>query len=720
MRWLAGFAAASLLGACTVYIEDLPAGPDASEAGPLDGSSPGADASVPADGGQAADAGVQPAGKCPYSFSRSSSPAAASWERTGPPGGNVVSLLALGGGTVLAGTAASGGAGLSGEAAGLYRSTDSGASFSRAAPLKNTTVHGLVAVPGTGRVWASVGSASGSGDDGAWLSADRGASFAKTSGGLHAQARPRSLAAAPGAPERVWLMVEGSPAQPLSARATLYRSDGGGAWTATAMTGVSSSGGPALALAADATDRQRVYLANNLSFFASADGGETFTETAFDRPYSVRGLHADPKNAQHLVVTTHDEGLLESRDRGASWTFVAFAHGVRAVAFDGARTFAATDGGGLRLSTGGAFQPVGECLVDPVVPSVAVAPDDANLVLAGTSGGGVYRSADQGQHFTASRGIEELLARVSVTGPASAPAVWLLSAAGLFRSRDLGNTWERLAAEAGTLCFSGVAAGPAGAGALLATQEDLFPGGGAGKGVLRLSAADEVSPSSGLTGRNASAIAFDPTRPQRAFAYQCRGSSEDSAVPSGVFVSDDGGATFSASDLSAGMCGFDVSALAVAAGGAVYAGVLPGPAGPTNYRELWRSDDGGATFAKTWTGSDGFEARGVYVDASGNVLLTGRFGGSGGLKRSTDRGATFAEHGSGIGSPLVNGLAFAPGVGLVLATEGGVFWAADGASFSGLNAGLTALSTQGVAVAPAATAVVFAATADGVWRRTLP
>jgi hypothetical protein len=661
------------------------------------------------------------------------------WEPIGPSGGYAASVLALGGGVVLAGTGFTRGfeqLQLSGGA--IYRSTDSAKTFTRVRQFSDTTVASFVQIPGTTRVYAGVGSLSGSPDDGVWVSNDNGQTFTQDSAGLITPARVRRLSVAAGATERVYAMVEGTAANPLNAVASLCRRDAGGMWTLQTMTGVNASpGGPALAMVADVTDPNTVYLADGARFYVSNDAGATFTAiTLFDGGLAeVDGLFADPSNAQHLLMTTLNTGLLESTDKGSSFNQTPVSTAATFALVANGRIFVGTDGAGLQVGTAGVYAGVSECPNLPNVRAVSVAPDNANSVFIGTVGGGVLASSDGANTFLAQQsGITEILGQVAVTGSSTSPTVWILAPAGIFQSTNLGSQWNRIGPSGGALPWSAIVQDPANPTRyLLATDEDMYEGGGSGVGVVSLSTANGATQvATGFSGDSVVTVAFDPSLKTRVYAYQKQTIDEyGTTVPTGLFVSLDSGATFSGTAMLSTNLNltswFLTSPLALWTDGTIYFGTNVQPLG---LGQLWKSSNQGQTYSTVWaateTGPDGgtiapWLPMGVNLDSTGAVYLVGRQNYIA-IMKSIDQGATFIPLGTGLtGLDLLgNGLAISSTGGIVIATWAGAFYASDGMTFTDFNTGFAQVPVVwSVTIAPGTTPTVFAVTDQGIFRRTL-
>lgn len=127
----------------------------------------------------------------------------------------------------------------------------------------------------------------------------------------------------------------------------------------------------------------------------------------------VRGLAADPSDPSILYLGTSDGVLYKSQDGGRRWS---------------------------RLAPG--FPKRGMSLDDIVV-------DARGHVLVGYwqvsgSGGGVARSRDGGHHFELLEGIEGEAVRSLALAPSDPDVVVAGTMTGVFRSRDAGASWQRI------------------------------------------------------------------------------------------------------------------------------------------------------------------------------------------------------------------------------------------------------------------------------------
>jgi len=185
----------------------------------------------------------------------------------------------------------------------------------------------------------------------------------------------------------------------------LYQSaDAGNTWK-------SIVAGPVISVAVAATKPGLVYAGRpSAPILRSTDGGASWQEVG--SAVSPAALAVDPSNSFTIYAGTSRSGIYLSTDGGNTWTFsntgmVAGATpvNVNALAIDPRipqRLYAATSIGLFRSSDGGTlWTPVPGAIGTLNVLALAINPQDANFVYAGTAGAGVYRSSDGGNTWTA-------------------------------------------------------------------------------------------------------------------------------------------------------------------------------------------------------------------------------------------------------------------------------------------------------------------------------
>jgi hypothetical protein len=154
----------------------------------------------------------------------------------------------------------------------------------------------------------------------------------------------------------------------------------------------------------------------------STDGGETFTDVAFDFPDNLYSIQIDPYDATHLISGLHEvDGIVESTDSGDTWQYVAqagaasFPTGSSWYAFfvdtgDAETTrgnwLAISQSGGgtvMTSNSGGSWSvPNGVSGLEHAHGNAQIHQQGDTLWLPGVygPGSGVYKSTDLGQNFT--------------------------------------------------------------------------------------------------------------------------------------------------------------------------------------------------------------------------------------------------------------------------------------------------------------------------------
>ena len=250
----------------------------------------------------------------------------------------------------------------SGTSHGLYKSTDSGATWKAGLGLPADAVTTVVVDPATpSTVYACM-------SEGLYQSKDGGGNWKAVLTG------PVTSAAA--AATKAGLIYAGRPAGPI-----LRSQDGGANWQEV------SAAVSVNALAIDPSDARFIYAGTSRSgIYLSTDGGATWTYsnrglTRGATPLPIYAIAIDPRIPQRLYAGTAD-GLYRSSDWGADWAPAGAGIGTRSVL------------------------------------SLAINPVDANYVYAGTARGGVFQSVDGGDNWT-SNGPGNLDANAEVVDSAA-------------------------------------------------------------------------------------------------------------------------------------------------------------------------------------------------------------------------------------------------------------------------------------------------------------
>jgi photosystem II stability/assembly factor-like uncharacterized protein len=548
-------------------------------------------------------------------------------------------------------------------------------------------------------------------------------------------------------PFAVKLVVDPVPGRPsrlfLTAGAGVYRSeDGGGTWRL-----VLATTAPVADLAVDPASPGTVFVASRPRPFPghsgpggllkSIDAGASWKAVGPPGgwPRGV-GLVAvagwSPAVPATVYAGPNSAGLFRSRDGGLSWEALSTAttpgtqNGIAALAIDpvspatvvAARSdgiFLSQDGGDTWLPFGGTAQQ--EPFVPSYVTRLALGPGARRLWASTMIYGGLFATADRGRRWAE---VYAAAQDSSVVGgrlrfdPADPSTVYALVGGFAFRSRDGGMTWQSLddplllgttdlafapatrgapagmiyaatgagllaSADRGATWRRSLAVSAASAVAVLGPHTLLAGGCGAalshdgGRTATPTLSCDDPGDGSHPAdfSRRVRAFEVDPFDSRKVYArvYELTGASAPTLVQR-VFRSADGGVTWAAV-----LDGGDVVATDPSRPGIVY--LLAGT-------ELRRSGNHGRSFTPISTrGLEDFTALGLAVDPAAPAVLYAA--GQGGVRRSADGGSTWAPDDRGLGSPLpfdppgtllASDLFFAPG------TAGALYVAANGTFYT--------------------------------------
>lgn len=392
---------------------------------------------------------------------------------------------------------------------------------------------------------------------------------------------PTSLVRQPGAPDHLL----------VASTDTVWESkDGGINW-------LSVNVGTGIQEAVWSPDGSTLVLASADTLYRSTDGGVTFTSQPFDYPQVGALWMFDNEN----LLMSWDSGMVATADFGATWT-------------------ESSDG-----------------LDDTDEGVLAAHPTCDNIVLTGTiCRGGVFSSDSWGDTWAH---VDEYLHYVMAIhySPFNAAEVWVVSDERLVRSRDSGATFELVYSK---YHFHGFGMNPKKPGVLfLGSVAD----GEMADTSMRVYRSDNdgvswVDSSAGLPQSSASAhtFAFWPGDASTVFlgSYKGGGFIHDSGTGIGVYISSDGGLSWSESSLAAN----DIAWLATSTS-AVVAATEDG---------IWRTTDAG----QSWTQGQGPSGIMLSVDFNGDLGVA--LSRTGDAWRSDDGGATWAALGgklptSGVG-----------------------------------------------------------------------
>ena len=373
------------------------------------------------------------------------------WSLLGPPGGDVADVAAspTQAGVVLAGIAPGGSWGGT-----MYRSTDSGATWSPVSDLAGFSVHDIEFAP-DGTVFAAT-------QDSVWTSSDDGASWTHRTLGIDPNNdEVFDIAIDPGNPSTIWA---GITAVGGSQTVNVMRSTNGGVnWEDRTPAGHDSTMNCS-GIAIDPNDPDTVIAV----FRGDFGGGEVWVTTNGGDAWDNRsdGLPTTPVSSvvydgTRLLVAggqnfgSQDFGLFASDDLGVLWTPLHDGSWpslvVTSIAVDPVDTqtiFVSTDGSGInRTIDGGTNWDIGIGGTGALATqSVRLDPADAQTIYSGANSLGVFKSIDGGDHFAnSSTGISETSLFSIATSPLDplqiAIAFQGLNSGGVMTSTDGGVTW---------------------------------------------------------------------------------------------------------------------------------------------------------------------------------------------------------------------------------------------------------------------------------------
>ncbi|HEV8040127.1 MAG TPA: hypothetical protein VGP62_14765 [Bryobacteraceae bacterium] len=375
---------------------------------------------------------------------------------------------------------------------GMYESRDGGEHWQALAALRGLRVESLAAAPSNARALAAGTS------QGVYLSTDAGESWQKISAENNLEMRDiTALAFDPvnpatiyaGTPHLPWKTTDsGANWQPIaagliddsdifsirvdpkrpqvifaSACSGIYRSENSGElWTK--LRGIPGTHRRTHVIAQDPRDSEIIFAGTTLGLFKSPDGGRSWLHLSTEQ---VNWMVFDPQDPQVLYLATEFAGILKSPDSGQ--TFAAMNrgfvnHSLTQITGSGNRLYATSiyegrHGGVFRSLDGGLDWTLcanEEALAGRNLSNIVAAPSRQDLLFA-TTQDEVLKSVDSGK--TWSRLIIQ-------PKPAARPAqhfgririqslqviqldklvLFAGTQSGLFRSSDVGATWERLMA----------------------------------------------------------------------------------------------------------------------------------------------------------------------------------------------------------------------------------------------------------------------------------
>ena len=323
---------------------------------------------------------------------------------------------------------------------------------------------------------------------------------------------------------------------------------------------------------------------------------------------------------------------------------------------------------------------------------LSIDPKDANVLYAGTSAGGIWKSKDGGANWTRLSGVaaEESVDAIAVS-PADSKIVLAGGSSGMYRSADAGATWKKVLDQGQRQpSMTGLAFDPSKPATVYASSDsDGHP-----KGVFK-------STDAGATWQPANGGIHENSRVW-GVAVARDGKSVWAASSDGVYQSDDGGAAWTVV-----LPGKAALSIAAGAGGLVVAG--------TQGDGIMRSGDGGKSWAETTNDApeSGNTAYALLAStATADLLYAGI---PNRILRSTDGGVTWKTFSRGFNWIGFRSLAIDEKSGVVWGGTGrdGVVKTTDGGATWTTGAGFLSLGTTSIVIDPASAKRIFVGTVQG-------
>lgn len=540
---------------------------------------------------------------------------------------------------------------------GLFRSTNAGTSWTLVSlPTGQTAVPYIWTIAWTGgttfavSLEANPAATSGTTDGQVMRTTDNGVSWVKATGYTVAAGIGRStIAAAPSNRNTLYALAAIPNASSASDLADILKSTNGGAtWTAlgvarkrytktntessTLATLLNGQGWYNHMVQVDPTNPNVAYFGGALLMAKTSDGGSTFTQKTnwlaqFSLPYVHADFHESAMQGSTLIVGT-DGGLFKSTDGGTTFTDALniglTTHLIYSVGSSPANVNAMIGGfqdNGTRVRSG-TTTTFNQYIGGDGFGS-AIHRTNANTMLGSLYYSRIYKSTNGGVTFaSASSGITESnnsssapfnTGITSWEGAANADTVFTWSNTKVYKSINYAGTWTAMGVTGlPTTSFYirgvGVAASNVNVVGLVANGGRVFL---TSNGGTSWTAAATLP----NNGSSLSKIAFDPTNP--AVVYVTSVAAD--ATKNHIWKSTDSGATWTTIDGTGLPVGAPVNTVKVDpnSSSTVYVGTHFG---------VYRSVDGGATWARFGTGMPLVNVDDIYISADSTLVRAASFG----------------------------------------------------------------------------------------------
>jgi photosystem II stability/assembly factor-like uncharacterized protein len=354
------------------------------------------------------------------------------------------------------------------------------------------------------------------------------------------------------------------------------------------------------------------------------------------------------------------------------------------------RLIAATRNGGVFLSADAAasWRSANGGLADLIVTCAAVHPSNANTAYVGTSGGGVFKSANlwgETAWFNTSYNIGNRDIRCLAVCRADTSKILAGTLGGVYKALAGGGVWIDISGNLADRSVAVIALPGAGA-------DTIYVGtSGSAGGVFKTTngGASWTLKNNGLSAWFVSCLCADPSNPNVLIAGTSGG---------GIFKTVNGGDTWTAKN--SGLSNLTVRGLRIHPSNpfTYYAGTAGGFVYTTNGGTSWTALNGGLLDR---------DVRAVALDAGGNVLYAGGYWG--GVHKSVGLGA-WQQKVEGMANTFISDIDCLPDEGLVVqvSSYGQVFVSGDGGeNWEDHSSGIACEALTGIAIDQAAPDTVY-------------
>ena len=417
-------------------------------------------------------------------------------------------------------------------------------------------------------------------------------------------------------------------------------------------------------LARDPNNPAIVYAGNqNGSGIAkSTNNGANWLTANNDLPFDssgafpiILGLTVDPANSSNVYAASYGNGLFRSVDAGSHWTTAsagmrtAFMTGVLPLPGSPTPLLAATSGGGVYAShdSAGTWQEQSDGIVESQIAALVSGPAPGRLFAAAFDG--VHRTDDAGQTW---QPMSNGLPIFPVSSLAFGPGTTLLagtSGGGLYQSVDAGVSWTNPEQGLADNYVASLAADPSSSSTIYAGTAD--PGAGVSQAVYKSVDGGATWTKTALSaGSNTiDVLAVNPGNTQMVGAVTQGGTS--------YFQTSNAGSGWSTITPPTA-CGNLLTIFYEADGSTVDLGTTAGVCRSTDGGNTWTALTVAAGVAVQVLGASPLSPGTLY--AGGAPAIPYEIGGVGGVFASTDGGQTWQAVGNGLATKQVTALAFDP------------------------------------------------------------